>query len=60
MEIVEILRAKRAKNLYPPHPTINLAIFMFKPQTTQTAYLLSQGGLGRPIVDPARHATFLR
>ena len=30
------------------------------PQTTQTAYLLSQGGLRRPIVDPARHATFLR
>ena len=29
-------------------------------QTTQTAYLLSQGGLRKPIVDPARHATFLR
>ena len=32
----------------------------FAPQTTQTAYLQSQGGLRRPIVDPARHATFLR
>ena len=30
-----------------------------KPQITQTAYLLSQGGLYRPIVDPARQATFL-
>ena len=28
-------------------------------QTTQTAYLLSQGGLRRPKVDPARHVTFL-
>ena len=25
-----------------------------------TAYLFSEGGLRRPIVDPARHATFLR
>ena len=32
----------------------------FPTQTTQTAYLLSQGGLHRPIVDPAQHATFLR
>ena len=30
-----------------------------RPQITQTAYLLSQGGLYRPIVDPARQATFL-
>ena len=29
-------------------------------QTTQTAYLLIQGGLRRPIVDPARHATYLQ
>ena len=28
-----------------------------KPQTTQTAYLFSQGGLRRPIVDPARFYT---
>ena len=26
----------------------------------ETAYLLSQDGLRRPIVDPARHATFLQ
>ena len=32
----------------------------FRSQTTQTVYLLSQGGLRRPIVDPARHATFLQ
>ena len=28
-------------------------------QTTQTAYLISQGGLRRPLVDPARHAMYL-
>ena len=33
---------------------------MAQPQTTQTAYLLSHGGLRRSTVDPARHATFFR
>jgi len=32
---------------------------ILRPQITQTAYLLSQGGLYRPIVEPARQATFL-
>ena len=33
---------------------------LYTAQTTQTTYLLSQGGLRRPLVDPARYATFLR
>ena len=33
---------------------------VYRSQSTQTTYLLSQGGLRRPIVDPARHATFLQ
>ena len=33
-------------------------LYWLAAQTKQTAYLLSQDGLRRPIVDPARHATF--
>ena len=39
--------------------TVKYNLCRRKPQTTQTAYLLSQDGLRRSIVDPARHATFL-
>ena len=42
------------------HFSIPVSMAHNQPQTTQTAYLLSQDGLRRPIVDPARHATFLR
>ena len=39
---------------------LGITMAMFLAQTTQTAYLLSLDGLRRLIVDPARHATFLR
>ena len=45
----------KLKFIFPPRNT-----YLSISQTTQTAYLFSQGGLRRPIVDPAGHATILR
>ena len=44
----------------PPLGSVIYGIQGYTAQTAQTAYLLSQGGLRRPIFDPARHATFLQ